>query len=270
MTARSSTGEAARRRKAASGSRYEEGGKVHGAVVRDLGAMVLAGRYPAGEALPREDDLAAGFGVSRTSIREAVKVLSAKGLLESRPRTGVRVRPREDWNLLDPAVLSWHPDLTGDRDLMRSLIEARRVIEPPAAGMAAARGTAADLAKIEAAYLRIEAAIPHDPAACLDGDVAFHRAVIAASHNVILANLIGTVEAVLRAVFVVTNRMMDMDSAALASHREVLERIRLRDGAGAVAATSRLIDIAAADLEPLLAGGDATGRSRRKPGKKRP
>ena len=224
--------------------------------------MVLDGRYPPGEALPREGDLAGELRVSRTSIREAVKVLSAKGLLEARPRTGVRVRPREDWNLLDPAVLSWHPDLTGDRDLMRSLIEARRVIEPPAAGMAAARGTAADLARIEVAYHRIESAIPDDSAACLEADVAFHRAVIAASHNVILANLIGTIEAALRAVFSVTNRMMDMDSRALAAHRDVLERVRFRDSTGAVAAMNTLIDIAAADLgrtelAPLLRYDDA-------------
>jgi DNA-binding FadR family transcriptional regulator len=154
MTARSSTGEARRR--------APPGGRVHGEVVRGLGALVLDGRFPPGEALPREDDLAGLFAVSRTSLREAVKVLAAKGLLEARPRTGVRVRPQDDWNLLDADVLSWHPDLTGDRDLMRSLIEARRVIEPPAAGMAAMRATAADLARIEAACLGIEAAYPAD------------------------------------------------------------------------------------------------------------
>ena len=224
---------------------------MHGAVVAKLGAAILAGRHRPDETLPREDDLAAAFGVSRTSIREAVKVLSAKGLLESRPRTGVRVRPREEWNLLDPAVLAWHPDLTGDHILMRSLIETRRAIEPPAAAMAAERASGADLARIEAACLGIEAAYPADADAGIEADITFHRAVINASGNIVLARLIGAIEAALRAVFAVTSRMMDADGVA--AHRIVLERIRLRDPDGASAAMHGLIDIAAADLEPLLA-----------------
>lgn len=258
MTARSSTGEAAAVR---SPQTYTDGGRVHGEIVRQLGAMILGGRFPPGEALPREDLLAVEFAVSRTSLREAVKVLSAKGLLEARPRTGVRVRPRGDWNLLDPAVLSWHPDLTGDRDLMRSLVETRRVIEPPAAGMAATRASAAELARIEAACLGIEAAYPADPLAGIDADVAFHRAVIDASANIVLARLAGAIEAALRAVFAATSRMMDAEGVA--AHREVLERIRLRDAPGATDAMHRLIDIAAADLDPLLSDGDGAPKRRR-------
>jgi DNA-binding FadR family transcriptional regulator len=266
MTARSSTGEA--KPAAPSSQAYTDGGKVHGAVVRRLGALILGGRFPPGDALPREEELATLFAVSRTSLREAVKVLSAKGLLEARPRTGVRVRPRDDWNLLDPAVLSWHPDLTGDRDLMRSLIETRRVIEPPAAAMAARRASAAELARIEAACLGIEAAYPADPAAGIDADVAFHRAVIDASANIVLARLGGAIEAALRAVFAATSRMMDGDGVA--AHREVLERIRLRDAAGAAGAMNRLIDIAAADLGPLLSDKDDAPKRRRAPRRKAP
>lgn len=246
--------------------RYAGGGRVHGAVVAKLGALILAGQYRPDETLPREGDLAHDFGVSRTSIREAVKVLSAKGLLESRPRTGVRVRPREEWNLLDPAVLAWHPDLTGDRLLMRSLIEARRAIEPPAAAMAATRATAAELARIEAACLGIEAAYPADAEAGVEADVAFHRAVISASGNIVLARLIGAIEAALRAVFAATSRQMDADGVA--AHRIVLERIRLRDAAGADEAMHGLIDIAAADLEPLLGDSEGVGRPRRTPSRK--
>jgi DNA-binding FadR family transcriptional regulator len=261
MTARSSIGEPANYRLTSADRRHAGGGKVHGVVVAKLGAEVLAGCYGPGETLPREGDLAGAYGVSRTSIREAVKVLSAKGLLESRPRTGVRVRPREEWNLLDPAVLAWHPDLTGDRLLMRSLIEARRAIEPPAAAMAAARASAADLARIEAACLGIEAAYPADAGAGIEADVAFHRAVITASGNIVLARLIGAIEAALRAVFAATSRMMDAEGVA--AHRIVLERIRLRDADGASAAMHGLIDIAAADLEPLLADTTDLGKPRR-------
>jgi DNA-binding FadR family transcriptional regulator len=227
---------------------YADGGRVHGRVVRALGTIILGRKFQPGEVLPKEDDLARQFKVSRTSVREAVKVLSAKGLLESRPRLGVRIRPLEDWHFLDPVVLSWHPDLTGDRDLMQSLIEARRIIEPPAAGMAAKRATAADLAAIEAGYMRLERAIPRDPVACHEADVEFHRAVISASHNVVLKGLVGTIEAALRAVFLVTNRLMDRESPSLAAHWEVLDRIRLRDASGAAAAMNHLLDIAAGDL----------------------
>jgi GntR family transcriptional regulator, galactonate operon transcriptional repressor len=223
---------------------------VHDSVVRTLGSWVLGGRYASGDILPREDDLAAALGVSRTSVREAVKVLSAKGLLETRPRVGVRVRPRDEWRLLDPAVLSWHPHLTGDTDLVAGLIEARRIIEPAAAELAARRATAADLAAIERAYLGMRAAIPHDVTACCDADLAFHGGVIAASHNVVLKGLVGTIEAALRAVFSITNQLMTTQSRALAAHGEVLERIRFRDTAGARAAMDRLLDLAAEDLQP--------------------
>lgn len=242
---------------------------MHEAVVRRLGVMVLDGRFPPGVTLPREGDLAAQFDVSRTSLREAVKVLAAKGLLEARPRTGVKVRPHEEWNLLDSDVLSWHPDLTSDHALMRSLIETRRVIEPAAAALAAARASAADLARIEAACAGIEAAYPDDPEAGITADIAFHRAVIDASGNLVLSRMVGAIEAALRAVFAATSRMMDADGVA--SHRIVLEHIRMRDSDGAQHAMHRLIDIAAADLEPLLADDtDSAEQPRRKPRRKRP
>jgi GntR family transcriptional regulator, galactonate operon transcriptional repressor len=91
-----------------------DGGKVLDSIVRTIGGWILGGRYKPGATLPREEDLAASFAVSRTSVREAVKYLSAKGLVETRPRIGVKVRPRDDWRMLDPAVLSWHPDLSRD------------------------------------------------------------------------------------------------------------------------------------------------------------
>src|ERR1700748_2487895 len=114
-------------------------GKIHGSVVDAIGRWILCGTDAPNDLLPREDDLAVELGVSRTSIREAVKVLSAKGLLQARRRVGVRVRDRDDWNLLDPQVLSWHPDVGRDEGLKTSLIEARSIIEPAAAALAAKR-----------------------------------------------------------------------------------------------------------------------------------
>lgn len=146
-------------------------------------------------------------------------------------------------------MLSWYPDLRRDPALVASLIEARRIIEPAAAGLAAARATAAELAAIEAAYLGMAAALPDDIAACCEADLAFHAGVVAASHNIVLRSLVDTIEAALRATFAITNRLMATQSRALAAHHDVLERVRLRDAAGASRSMHRLLDVAAQDLE---------------------
>jgi GntR family transcriptional regulator, galactonate operon transcriptional repressor len=225
-----------------------DGGKVLDSIVRTIGGWILGGRYKPGATLPREEDLAASFAVSRTSVREAVKYLSAKGLVETRPRIGVKVRPRDDWRMLDPAVLSWHPDLSRDTELVASLIEARRIIEPAAAALAAQRGTAADLAAVEAAYLAMKRAIPSNLDACCDADLAFHRSIIAASHNIVLKSLIGTIETALKASFLLTTSLMENQSRTLAVHKDVMDCIRFRDIAGARSKMNHLLDLAQQDL----------------------
>ena len=225
-----------------------DGGKVLDSIVRTIGSWILGGRYKPGATLPREEDLAASFAVSRTSVREAIKYLSAKGLVETRPRTGVRVRARDDWRMLDPAVLSWHPNLSRDTELVASLIEARRIIEPAAAELAAHRGTAADLAAVEAAYLAMERAIPSNLDACCEADLAFHRSIIAASHNIVLKSLIGTIETTLKASFLLTTSLMENQSRTLAVHRDVMDCIRFRDAAAARSKMNHLLDLAQHDL----------------------
>ncbi|MBB5753982.1 FadR/GntR family transcriptional regulator [Prosthecomicrobium pneumaticum] len=226
-----------------------DGGRIHDLVVRTIGQWVLGGSYAPGAVMPREDELSDMLKVSRTTVREAVKVLSAKGLIETRPRIGVRVRPRDEWRLLDPAVLSWHPDIGRDDELLTGLLEARRIIEPAAAELAAERATGADLAAIENGYLGMERSLPDDIAGCCEADLAFHRGVIAASHNIVLRGLIGTIEAALTATFTVTTELSKTQAATLAVHREVFERIRMRDKAGARKAMNELLDRAAADLQ---------------------
>ncbi len=241
-------------------------GKIHDSVVSAIGRWILGGVYGPADLLPREDDLAEKLGVSRTSVREAVKVLSAKGLLQARPRVGIRVRSRDDWNLLDPLVLSWHPDVGRDAALITSLIEARRIIEPAAAALAAVRATGADLARIEQAYLGMERNVRTDLEACCEADLRFHASLIAASHNVVLKGLTGTIEAALRATFTVTNRLMTAQSRALAAHRAVFECVRMRDADGARAATIDLLGVAAHDLDDKLirAGEGSQHRSNKR------
>jgi GntR family transcriptional regulator, galactonate operon transcriptional repressor len=224
------------------------GGKVHDSIVRIIGGWVLGGRYLPGDTLPREEDLVEQLSVSRTSIREAIKVLAAKGMVESRPRIGVKVRSRDDWRLLDPAVLSWHPNLTRDIELIESLIEVRRIIEPAAAELAARRSSVADVAAIESAYFGMEGSIPGDLDACCEADVAFHRGIVAASHNIVLKSLVGTIEAALKATFFLSTSLMEDQARTLSVHKNVLDCIRRRDTAGARDAMNRLLDLAAQEL----------------------
>ena len=225
-------------------------GKMHMSVVRRLGARILGGEFNPGDAFPGEAELALSLGVSRTTIREAIKVLAAKGLIESRTRTGIRVRAREEWRVLDPDLLSWHPDLRADKLFIDSLVESRRIIEPAAAELAAQRATAQDLYAIESAYLDMQSAAPVNMQSCNEADVRFHRAVIHASHNLVLKGLTSTIEAALRAAFFVTSEFMDKD--VLEAHRHIVEAIRLRHSEDARKAMLHLLDIAAEDLHGEL------------------
>ncbi|MGC8470099.1 MAG: FadR/GntR family transcriptional regulator, partial [Acetobacteraceae bacterium] len=113
--------------------------RVHANVVRSLAARILRGDFQPGQTLPNEAALQLEFGVSRTALREAVRVLAAKGMLVSRPRVGTAVRERAAWNRLDAEVLAWSFAVAPDLAFVESLIEARRVIEPAAAAFAAMR-----------------------------------------------------------------------------------------------------------------------------------
>ena len=134
---------------------------LHGRVVDELGRRVVGGQWSAGSPLPNEDDLAADLGVSRSVVREAIKVLQAKGLVEVRPKTGTRVRARRAWHLLDADVVGWlYADLERGDELgdLREFHEVRVTIEAAAARLAAGRRTDEQLAEIEANERRVEAA----------------------------------------------------------------------------------------------------------------
>ena len=132
---------------------------------------------------------ASHYGASRTALRDALLTLAAKGLIEARKRAGTRVRPPSDWNRLDAQVLEWMGEIEPDLDFVRGLIEARLVIEPAAAQLAASMASSGDLAVIEAAYHAMCSAPEDDLAACLDADVRFHTGILRASRNPVFANL---------------------------------------------------------------------------------
>ncbi len=232
--------------------------RIHDAVLRNLGARVLRGDVAPGAVLPNAEDLCRTLGISRTALREAVKVLSAKGLVESRPGVGIRVRPREDWNLLDPVVLSWHPDIAMEPLLLRSLVEARRLVEPAAAAMAAERATAVDLAGIETALDRMRSAAG-DIEAFAEADFDFHAALVGAARNVVFTNLLGTIGAVLTIIFQVSKHLSRTVDDVLAAHADVVERVRMRDAEGARLAMNRLLDLGERNLAPVMGARSGTG-----------
>src|SRR6187399_3464470 len=114
---------------------------LHGAVVHEIGVRIVDGQLQPGETLP-DNGFLGEPDVSRTVVREAIKVLAAKGLVESRPKTGTRVRAPESWNLLDPDVLAWQQEGTPQPVFLRKLTEVRLIVEPAAAELAAQRARA--------------------------------------------------------------------------------------------------------------------------------
>lgn len=159
---------------------------LQGKVIDAIGRDIVGGKYAPESLLPKEADLTATYGVSRTSVREAMKVLSAKGLIEIRQKIGTRVRARDLWNVFDSDVLTWHHQQGLSEAVMRDLIELRQVIEPAAARFASSRATMADLRRIERAHLAMAQHVT-DPVGYAESDVEFHMAVFAASHNALLS-----------------------------------------------------------------------------------
>ena len=157
-------------------------------VVDILGKRIAAGQYDEGETLPIEQQLADSLGVGRNALREAVKVLSGKGLISTAPRSGTKIRPKADWNMLDPDVLSWHADPeTATPEFLLALLEIRRIIEPKAAELAAVRASRDDVAAILAAYDDMQL-YRDDADKRVIADIELHTAILVASHNAYISH----------------------------------------------------------------------------------
>ena len=220
---------------------------LHGAVVHEIGFRIVSGDLAPGEPLPAEEELTGELPVSRTVLREAVKVLAAKGLVESRPKTGTRVRERRFWNLLDPDVLAWRLETGQDASFLRDIIELRRIIEPEAARLAAERATDEEVRELEKTFREMEAA-GSDPDAYLDPDLRFHALILDACHNELLAQMGTTLRGVFRALFVAA-RSPASYGRATPLHGAIVKAIAAHDPGGSEQAVRDLIDDTAADIE---------------------
>ncbi|EFL20618.1 FadR family transcriptional regulator [Streptomyces himastatinicus ATCC 53653] len=199
---------------------------VHGQVVQRLGARIVGGHWAEGDVL---DVRALGdeLDVSLTVMRESLKVLAGKGLIDARQKRGTYVRPRSAWNLLDADVIRWRMAGGDGERLMRDLTDVRSVVEPAAAHRAALRRSDADLTALDAALAAMERA-RGDLAAEADADAAFHRALLGATGNELLARFDLILEPGLRERDRLVHAHGDADDP-VPSHRRVLDAVRDRD-----------------------------------------
>jgi len=224
----------------------------HALVVDSLGRQIGCGIYGPGASIPVEASLGEEFGVSRVVVREAVKVLAAKGMVKVRPRTGTRVQPREQWNLLDPQVIRWRAGYSAastgrDAAFIADLMELRRIVEPPAVRLAAVRAQPSDLEAMRAAFAGMQDAVARH-GDYVTSDLAFHGAILTACHNQFLLQLHGALSEVLKVSFSISSRDPLRQALSLQFHEDLLLGIERHDPDAASAAAERLIARAGADL----------------------
>lgn len=169
---------------------------LHGQVVDVLGQQIVLGTLEAGD-LVDPQQIAEDLAVSRTVVREAVKVLTTKGLLDARPKRGTFVMPRAHWNLLDVDVMAWRDTDGPDERLLRELAEVRVAVEPVSARLAAERRDQEQLRELESALAEMVEA--EDVADHVAADLRFHRALVASTGNELLVQVQALLEPALRA-----------------------------------------------------------------------
>lgn len=226
--------------------------RLHDKVTREVALGVMRGTIGQGEAgLSTEGDLSRHLNVSRTILREAVKVLVAKGLIELRPKTGIRVRARDEWNLVDPDLLSWLCEAGVDDLFIRDLFEVRAIVEPAAAELAAARASDAEIEELLHWYHLIETNTDNE-AARLEADRNFHATIFSACHNVFLTQMNTTVGVALRATQQIGVHLPQVMEESIHAHKKVADAIARRDSPGARAAMERLVRQATEHIHRVL------------------
>lgn len=242
-------------KKVASQEGAVHGGKnlrIHGTVARDIGIAIVSGRYQPGELLLGEVEASERLGVSRTAYREALRILSAKGLVESRPKTGTRVCQHLKWHLLDPDVLQWIFEFEPSEFLLESLFELRRFVEPEAAALAAARRNDEQIARMELALDNMTRYTLGSEAG-READKDFHAVLLEATGNPFIMTLTSGVSAAVAWTTVFKHRLAPLRRDAIPDHRRVFECIKAGDPVAARQAMADLVHLALLDTKPVAA-----------------
>jgi DNA-binding FadR family transcriptional regulator len=220
---------------------------LHGRVAYMLATGILRGDYAPGALLPREAELMEKFGVSRTVLREALRTLTSKGLVESRPKVGTRVRRRSVWNLLDADLLEWYAEVSQPHAFALKLQEMREMVEPYAAQLAARAHTAETMAALEQAHAAMVAARNIDE--WVRADLRFHLGVLEACSNELLMPLGALIERTLEAQLRLNAKRADVFNAALNQHTAVFEAICTRRPEDARSAMADLLGVTRKRIE---------------------
>lgn len=213
---------------------------------------ITSGRHKPGEILSNEIEFSERLRVSRSAYREAVRILAAKGLVESRPRVGTRVTEMTRWNLLDPDVLAWFFEAEPSREIVEGLFELRMIIEPAAAALAARRRTPAQAAAMRRALEEMERlTLKTEAGQAADRD--FHQAVLDATGNPPLASLASTIGAGVRWTTFYKDRKHKLPPDPMPEHWAVFEAIEAQDPDGARHAMEVLVANALSQTAEALA-----------------
>jgi len=226
---------------------------MHARIVRDLGMRIVAGAFKPGDRLPAEAALLAQYDVSRPVLREATRVLVAKGLVLSRQRAGATVRPRSEWHLLDPDVLYWLIQIQPQAEFVETLMTARRVFEPATAALAAKVASDENLRSIADAYARMEGAAT--PEELLEPDLAFHRRIAEATQNDLLAYIGNMLSLALRESIKLSSRHPNTHELSLPRHKAILTALLNRDPLAAYQATLVQLNETREDISAILESG---------------
>jgi DNA-binding FadR family transcriptional regulator len=221
-------------------------------VTEGIAARVMAGEWSDGSALPSELELAEQLGVARTSVREALTRLKAKGMVASRQKAGTRTLPRMQWNMLDADVLRWVWQSSDRGSSALHLLQLRAIIEPAACAIAATSAPDADIAAIERAYRLMDAA-GMDAVAYAGPDLEFHRAILHATGNPFLVTLGTSIEAALHMSFELSSRQPGAPRRSLPLHRAVLDAIWARKPEQARKAMETLLGMTETNLQRGIA-----------------
>ena len=225
----------------------------HIKISRDLGVAIVTGRHEPGTVLPGEIEIAEEFGVSRSVVREALRMLSARGLIESRPKIGTRVKSRDAWNLLDPILLEWMFEAAPPKKFVKNLFELRLIVEPAAAELAARKKTSRQLATMGHAIEEMARHTLHTAEGQL-ADQEFHAAILEATDNELMINLSASIGAAVRWTTYFKFRNTRKPRDPIEEHRALFDAIAEGDGERARQVTMELIVKAQEDTEAALDG----------------
>ncbi len=246
----------ARTRTARADGRSATSPRLHDSIARSIGIRITGELLLPGELLSGEIEAAEQLAVSRTAYREAVRILAAKGMVESRTKTGTRVSPRHRWHILDPEVLGWFLETKPSESFVRDLFEVRQMVEPHAASLAALNHTRRDIDEMGDALetmARLQLITEEGRAA----DRAFHHAILAATGNELIAALSSSVVTAIWWTTLFKQRAQRHPRDPLPEHRAVFEAIRARDAVAARTLMAELVRFAFEDMQASLCGSSA-------------